>query len=239
MTSSALTRFLKQGLARGMCPLCRVAHKLDQEFMWYFFDDYSGEAWALDQLRRARGFCARHADYLKRIEVDGLRSTLGISETYQDTFTGLADQLDRLGSDLEIPSRSPCPACAYRDEEVRKNVGYLLATLDEDKRQRERFAIGPGLCFPHLELVWELASEPQRRLLLDVQRRSTAAILRDLGEHVRKQGHEARDEPETPAEADSWRRAIYLTAGWPAEWDDPHDGNVDTESSDTAARDAA
>jgi hypothetical protein len=32
MPSSALTRFLKQRLARGMCPLCRVTHKLDREF---------------------------------------------------------------------------------------------------------------------------------------------------------------------------------------------------------------
>jgi hypothetical protein len=239
MTSSALTRFLKQGLARHMCPLCRVAHKLEQEFMWYFFDDYSGEAWALDALRNSRGFCRRHSDYLKRIEVDGLRSTLGISETYEDTFTGLAEQLARLGPDGDIPPRQLCPACASRDEEVRKNVRYLLDTLAEDERQRERFIEGPGLCLPHFELTWADASASERRLLLDVERRSVAAVSRALTEHVRKQGHEARDEAETAEEAGSWRLAINLTAGWPAEWDDPDSSTGRSASTDPAARDAA
>jgi hypothetical protein len=219
MTNSALSRFLKQGLGRSMCPLCRVVHKVDQEFMWYFFDEYSGEAWALDGLRRSRGFCAPHADYLKRIEVDGVRSTLGITGTYEDTFKGLVDELSELTTGAAMSPRDPCPACAYRDHEVRKNVRYLLDTLDEDSRQRERYISGPGLCFPHFELVWSKARQQERELVLEVQRRSAATLVRDLAEHVRKQGQEARDEPETEAEANSWRLAMYMTAGWPAEWD--------------------
>lgn len=41
MLHSALTRWLKQGLELGMCPLCRVSHKLDRQFMWQFFDERS------------------------------------------------------------------------------------------------------------------------------------------------------------------------------------------------------
>jgi hypothetical protein len=41
VTNSALTRWLKQGLTRGMCPLCRVAHKADREYLWHFFEEYS------------------------------------------------------------------------------------------------------------------------------------------------------------------------------------------------------
>jgi hypothetical protein len=48
-----------------------------------------------------------------------------------------------------------------------------------------------------------------------VARAAAAALLDDLREHVRKHDHRFADEPKG-AEQDSWLRAIYLTAGWPA-----------------------
>jgi hypothetical protein len=83
--NSALTRFIKQGLKRGVCPLCRVAYKMDGEYMWSFFDGYSSDEGTLDRLRAARGFCAEHAERLRRLEIDGLHSNLGISNVYLDT----------------------------------------------------------------------------------------------------------------------------------------------------------
>jgi hypothetical protein len=215
MPSSALTRFLKQGLTRGMCPLCRVAHKLDREWTWSFFDVYSGEDWALDALRRSRGLCADHAEQLRRLEVDGIKSTLVVSSVYLDTLEGVAAQLEGLGTDDEQPA-PPCPACVNRDQGVEKNAGYLLAELDESERSRERFVASPGLCFRHFDLVWGKARRDQRELLLEVQRRSVGSLVEQLREHIRKQGHEARDEPKGNEE-DSWLRAIWLTAGWPAD----------------------
>jgi hypothetical protein len=198
MISSALTRWLKQGLARGECPLCRVAHKAEREYLWYFFDEYSTQDASLDLLRAAHGFCAPHAEALKAIEVDGLKSTLGISETYEDTLS------------------APCPACAARDEEVAKNAGRLVALLREDDRSLQRFTSGRGLCVPHFEAVWETTDGDRdgARLVLDVQRRVVAGLVRQLAEHIRKQGAEAKGEQPGP-EADSWQRAIWLTAGWP------------------------
>lgn len=214
MLSSALTRWLKQGLSRGMCPLCRVAHKLDREYIWYFFDEYSTQDAALDELRRAGGFCAEHAEQLRRVEVDGLKSTLGISTTYADTIEGVGADLDGLGKDDEFACE-PCPACANRDEGVAKNAGYLLAELDESDRSRELFQSSPGLCLPHFELVWRTADQAQRELVLDVERTAFRNLAEDLREHVRKQGAEFKDEP-PGREADAWRRALYLTGGWPA-----------------------
>jgi hypothetical protein len=215
MPSSALTRFLKQGLARGMCPLCRVAHKVDREYIWYFFDEYSDQAWALDEVRRARGFCAEHAAMLRRVEVDGLSSTLGISTVYEDT-------LERLAADLEVLNakgtldREPCPACAYRDEELGKNARHLLDEVAESERSRERFDASPGLCIPHFGLVWRVARPDERNLILDVQRRAVGGLLAELREHLRKQEAEHAREPKG-AEQDAWLRALWLTAGWPGD----------------------
>src|SRR5512133_3254828 len=100
--NSALTRFLKQGLKRGVCPLCRVAYKMDGEYMWAFFDDYSSDDKTLDRLREARGFCAEHAERLRRLEVEGLHSNLGISNVYLDTLQGLEEALQALDPSEEF-----------------------------------------------------------------------------------------------------------------------------------------
>jgi hypothetical protein len=212
---SALTRFLKQGLARGMCPLCRVAHKLDAEYMWYFFDEYSGQDWALDKLRRSGGFCREHADMLRAIEVDGLKSTLGISKVYLDTLEGIGVELERLESGESV-AHAQCPACANREEGVRKNARYLLEELAENERSHHLFTESSGLCMRHFDLVWEATEvDAERTLILDVQRRAISALLDDLREHIAKHDHLRKDEPKGP-ELDSWLRAMQLTAGWRA-----------------------
>jgi Family of unknown function (DUF6062) len=82
MTSTALTRWLKQGLAQGICPLCRASHKLDREYIWYFLEKWSMHQDHVDAFAHARGFCPDHTEQLRRAEVDGLGSTLGISDLY-------------------------------------------------------------------------------------------------------------------------------------------------------------
>lgn len=184
--------------------------------MWYFFDEYSSQDEALDQLRAAHGFCAQHADMLRRIEVVNLRSTLGISETYEDTLIGLTEELDALRPGRSLRA-GRCPACGTRDRDVDRNVNYLLQLLAEDSRTRERFTDSPGLCVPHFELAWPRAHDSEiARLLLYVQRQCVAALRDQLTEHIRKQGAEAKGEPEG-READAWQRALGLTTGWPAE----------------------
>lgn len=211
--NTALTRWVNQGLAHGECPLCHAAHKAEKQYLWYFFDEYSTGGEELDRLRAAHGFCARHAGGLARIEVENLKSTLAISQTYEDTLTGLAEELRRLGEGGSL-SDEPCPACVVRDEEVEHSVGYLLAML-ERPATRERFASSPGLCVPHFRLVLEAAEDAAvRDLLVAVERHAAESLRDELSEHIRKQGAEARGEAPGP-EADAWRRALWLTAGQP------------------------
>jgi hypothetical protein len=214
--NSALTRFIKQGLKRGVCPLCRVAHKVDGEYMWAFFDDYSGDDQTLDRLRAARGLCAEHAERLRRLEVEGLHSNLGISNVYLDTLQGLEEALDSLDVADELGEAGPCPACAYRDEEVEKNARYLLEEIEASSSSRELLLGSNGLCFPHFAMVWRRAIPEQRELLLELQRGVVSETADHLSENIRKQGHECDGGPEQH-ESESWRRAIYLTAGWEKE----------------------
>jgi Family of unknown function (DUF6062) len=212
--ASVLTRWLRQGLEAGICPLCRVAHKADREYIWHFFDEGDREAESSDQLRASCGFCGEHVEMLRRIEVDEMKSSLGISTTFAETLAGVVEDLDALSPD-DTFRRARCPACVKRDEVVEKNAGYLLDELATAPGRRASFERSPGLCFAHFELTWrstQTASE--RELLLEVQRRATRQLLADLREHVRKQDHKFAHEPKG-AERDSWQRAIFLTAGWP------------------------
>jgi Family of unknown function (DUF6062) len=212
---SVVTSWLRQGLRMGMCPLCRVAHKADREYIWHFFDEGADQGEAIDSVRGAYGFCAEHIEMLRRIELDGMQSTLAISTMFTDVFAGIAQELDRLAPD-EPFQRAPCPACANRGERLETNAGYLVDDLATSPGHRETFRRSPGLCFAHFELTWRVARTVEdRRLLLDVQRDATESLLRALREHVRKQDDKFRREPKGD-ERDSWRRAIFLTAGWPA-----------------------
>ena len=85
--SSGLTRWLRQGIELHMCPLCRVAHKADREYMWQFSEEGFGNEATMEALARARGFCTEHADMLRRIDV-AMKSMLGISTIYVELFAG-------------------------------------------------------------------------------------------------------------------------------------------------------
>jgi len=197
-----------------MCPLCRVAHKADREYIWHFFDEGSDNGESIDAVRRACGFCAEHVEMLRRIEIDGMKSTLAISTMFADTFAGIVEDLDRLDADSAF-QRAECPACANRDEVLRANARYLLDELATTPARREMFEASPGLCFAHFELVWDSSDALEdRELILRVQRSAARSLLHELSEHVRKHDHKFRDEPKG-GERDSWLRAIYLTAGWP------------------------
>ena len=214
--NSALTRFIKQGLSRNVCPLCRVAYKMDGEYMWAFVDEYSSDDTTLDRLRRARGFCAEHAGRLKRLEVEGLRSNLGVSNVYLDTLQGLSEQLATLAPGGVLPERAPCPACLYRDGEVGKNARYLLEEISSNPESRQRFLQSNGLCFPHFELVWEQAKSPgEQELILELQRRLVRAHPGAGREHPQA-GSRVRWRARSAGES-SWQRAIYITAGWAKE----------------------
>lgn len=197
-----------------MCPLCRVVHKADREYIWHFFDEGADQGEAIDAVRAACGFCDEHIEMLRRIELDGMRSTLAISTMFADTLEGIVEDLESLTPSAGF-HRAACPACANRDERLRANAEYLLDTLATSPGHRETFDASPGLCFAHFELVWESArSQEDRELILGVQRRAARDLLAELQEHVRKHDDKFRHEPKG-TERDSWQRAIYLTAGWP------------------------
>ena len=136
-----------------MCPLCRVAQKADREYIWHFFDEGAGQGESIDTVRRACGFCGEHVEMLRRIEVDGMNSTLC------DSLAGIVEDLDSLTPEARF-RRAPCPACANRAQVLEANAPYLLDEFATSPGCREAFEGSPGLCFAHVEVVWEIVQAP-------------------------------------------------------------------------------
>lgn len=227
---AVLIRWLRQGIELGICPLCRVSHKADREYIRQFSDEGCGDAEAMAGLAAAHGFCAEHAAMLQRIDL-GLKSMLGVATIYVELFADIAAELQRIDPAAPVTD-GRCPACVSRDRSVAQNAHYLVACLAARAGTiAEGFPGSPGLCFPHFELVWSVDGPARvRRLLLDVQRRAVREIQADLGEFIRKEGAEAKHEPKA-AEQDAWWRAIRLTVGWPA----PRESAALPEPSDAVA----
>jgi hypothetical protein len=141
-----------------MCPLCRVAHKADREYIWHFFDEGSDQGESIDAVRRACGICAEHVEMLRRIEIDRMKSTLAISTMFADTFTGIVEDLESLNAESAF-HRVACPACASRDEQLRANARCLLDEPKGAERDSWLRAI-------YLTAGWppptESAAEPER-----------------------------------------------------------------------------
>ena len=169
---------------------------------------------AIDEVKRAFGFCAEHIEMLRRIDVEDMKTTLSISVLLADTFAGIVDELAGLSPDRAFEP-DQCPACASREDYLHRNALYLLDMVATSSGYRKQFSASPGLCFPHFKLVWQLArTRSDRELLLTVERGATESLLHELREHVRKHDDKYRSEPKG-AERDSWQRAIFATTGWP------------------------
>ena len=155
-----------------------------------------------------------HAEQLRRIEVDGLKSTIAISDVYEHTLRALAAELAALDERHRLAAAT-CPACANRDHGVAQNARYLLDELAENAGFRERFRASPGLCVAHFQLAWDASrTSEERRSCGTPSSTPCDRCSLSVREHLRKQRAEHSDEP-AGAEADSWQRALWLTGGWP------------------------
>lgn len=61
--------------------------------------------------------------------------------------------------------------------------------------------------------AWLIEDAESLRILVDVQVRGWEALSRDLKEYLRKHDYRFSHEPKTPAEEQSWARAVAAISG--------------------------
>jgi hypothetical protein len=202
--------------AKG-CALCALESSgIQQHFDALLYESVNDVGVRRD-LMESRGYCHRHAHILL-----GFRSGLGTAILYRDQVEEFRKFIDGLEGTLRSRKRGAkptewtraerCPACAVQLRMRACNVGVLARWL-LDVPMQSAFDATAGLCVPHFLLFMESTKDVEvRRHVVDVERKKTAELLKDLAEFTRK--HDYRFSGEGfGKEADCWLRAVKMMVG--------------------------
>lgn len=108
-----------------------------------------------------------------------------------------------------------CRMCAFGQHEEQTAIHCLVQGC-ADAEFRARYAASDGLCLSHLRqaLRHSTAYDPETaRFLAGKTLGLLRALSTDLGEYIRKQAWQYRDEPLTDGERDAPRRAVGFFGG--------------------------
>jgi hypothetical protein len=213
---------VREALASGGCPVCRLATHAVQRFLDNFLYERVNDPKSREEVRASWGFCPHHTWALPAQR----NPVLGVAIVYLDLVGALRDRVNAAlrgqarrrrdtGSALRhalLPA-APCPACLHRQrmEEV-----YVASLLEHSADPEVRQALaGPApLCLPHLALAASVArSTEDLTRLLEAQRQALARLEADLSELVRKHDYRFRHEGLTPEQGTSWTRALEVLSG--------------------------
>jgi hypothetical protein len=200
----------KAALDMAGCPVCRLVQEADHDFLVHVLREGKARAEVYERIRDAGGFCEGHTQVLRRLGVQRLGERRSLARLY-------GWLLDDLASDRT--PRDSCPACEAAKEYERVSLTALrdlLHPVTGDPDLRERFEQGEGLCLSHFAAVASLVEDRDSfRILSDVQARSWEVLSRDLKEYLRKHDYRFSREPKTPAQENSWVRAVATISGTP------------------------
>ena len=195
-------------LGSGGCPVCRLAQEAGRDFLVHLLREGKARADVYKRIREAGGFCEDHTRWLTRLGAERLGDRRSLARLY-------GWLLDDLDPDF-IPT-SPCPACEAAADYERASLAALRDLLHPDTGDvdlRERFAAGTGLCLSHFVAAASVIEDGESlRMLTDAQARAWERISRDLKEYLRKHDYRFSREPKTPAEEQSWVRAVATISG--------------------------
>ncbi len=198
------------------CPLCSLEDAAVARYFEGILYEKINDPRIREELRRAAGFCPRHAHQLREFG-DGLGTVI----LYQDQVRLI---IHAVGKAISVPEKrrksarpaprerqAPCPACRFAEQVRSRSTQTLLESLD-DREMLEAVRGSTGLCYPHLAFALDLANEQQRRQLVEIHRPKLSALLHLLEEYQRKQDYRFASESDAE-ERDSWLRAIETAVG--------------------------
>ncbi len=199
------------------CPLCEIeANSIRRYFDSLLYESVNDHG-VREALIRSRGYCQRHAHYLRN-----RGNGFGIAILYQDQVKLFLRTLNDLQA---IPSKiirkslrsgqnvaKECPAC-HMQHECRSRYGSTLIEWLDDQEVHSALEASSGLCVPHFLALWEMTTNAKaRNSLIELQRAKMDLLLHELEEFCRKHDYRFSNE-EFGSESDSWSRAIRMMVG--------------------------
>lgn len=207
----------------GRCPICGFVTQAIRQHIDSLFYEMVNDIPTREAIRKSAGFCRPHS-LLVAEQADALGTALIYADVLKNELTTLDEgQFDRppntVGAvarilDGSMPGRTPCPVC--REERGQAEIA-ADALLEGVRHQAfvSAFESSAGLCLPHFRLTFLRARDPVAwRRVLEVERTALARMTSDLQALARRYDYRNAGE-EIGDESDSWRRALYMAAGWP------------------------
>jgi hypothetical protein len=206
------------------CPLCDIEASSVKRYFESLLHESVNDPGVREALICSRGYCHRHAHYLRRHG-----NGLGIAILYQDQIKLFLRSLDGLQTVMSKAMRKGtrvrqraegCPACRTQND-CRSRYGSTLIEWIHDQEMRSALDAGRGFCVPHFLALLDMPMDTKTRtFLIEMQRARMISLLRELEEFHRK--HDYRFSREGFGnESDSWSRGIRMMVGEDGRYDDP------------------
>jgi len=232
---------VKAALQESGCPICRVCRESEIRYLKSLFA-YTNADFSTRML--ISGFCRRHAWQLLTIEVSDLGGVpLANSIVYGDLVREVRKGIERplflfnksnnksswqaiirrflnrvktISKDLAaFPVGKGCRACKLNREQADRS-GLALVHLLSLPVFQELYSASDGVCLPHAGEILASGETNPGLLFLRMDIRDRLMILEtEMGEFVRKQSVEHRDEEITDPERTAVKRAVAFFVGEP------------------------
>ena len=205
---------LLERLPQGGCFVCgAVRSGMDSYLRTYLEEGVTNEkSWGA--LKASQGWCARHARQLEA-KADGLAVALFYGHLIQEALTRMdpLGKMDRLRAAFSADKPTPCPGC-LREHESETSWAHLVAQAAGEPEAQGPIRADLCLCVGHLRLALRFAQGEALAFLRADQEAKLRVLAAENAEFVRKTGTNGRgSEPLSPAETDSWKRALRAWYG--------------------------
>ena len=226
---------LHDALAQPGCAVCRLgaasADKHVESLLWEGVNDPERR----EELRRAQGFCHKHAWSLVRTGAS-LGSAIMMHDLLENALRAMDDaacearrpwSLRRVYQNLKrrrprrmtvglvtrLEPQVACPACAWADKIERIYVDSLVINLLDEDGLLAALQASDGLCLPHLrQALVRARGWTVRRALMAAQRGAWERLTGDLSEFIRKSDYRFHHE-KMGEEGNAWIRGVAAMAG--------------------------
>ena len=199
------------------CPLCDIEANIVKRYFQALLHESVNDPGVREVLIRSRGYCQRHAHYL-RSHGNGL----AIAILYQDQLRlflrlleglrTMSSTVTRKGTRARWQRSQDCPACHIQND-CRSRFGSTLIEWVHDEEMARALDASRGFCVPHFMALLNMPMDAKTRTrLVEMQRARMGSLLRELEEFHRKHDYRFGGEG-FGDESDSWSRAIRMMVG--------------------------
>jgi len=200
----------------GRCPICSLLRQNEFDLLCHWVgvsDEKHRTSNERDKLLKSRGFCNYHFWEFERIggSYGSAEVGMGIIEEIIDILQ-IEERGNLFSSLLGHYRNLDCPLCADMGEIEAgyiKELMFLLGFHDN----RDKYAAGWGLCFPHLiQIVMQLKDDLIISFLLETAKSKLETVKLNAGEYICKR-HPPLSWEQTKDEENSGFRAIEKLVG--------------------------